>query len=90
MLFRTHAGPPDTVLHPGVLETLQALVAPERALVLATKGLRKYQHPILEALGILPYFNAILTPDSHHALKRNRAFYGDWPQQATLTILVGA
>lgn len=89
MLIRTHAGPPDTVLHPGVLETLQALAAPERALVLATKGLRKYQHPILEALGILPYFNAILTPDSHQALKRNRAFYGDWPQQATLTIMVG-
>ncbi|MDX9956683.1 MAG: haloacid dehalogenase-like hydrolase, partial [Anaerolineae bacterium] len=89
MLIRTHAGPPHAVLHPGALETLQTLVAPERALVLATKGLRKYQQPILEALGILPYFNAILTPDSHQALKRNRAFYGDWPQRATLVLMVG-
>ncbi|MBN1921237.1 MAG: HAD family hydrolase [Anaerolineae bacterium] len=88
-LIQTHAGPPHAVLHPGALEALQALVAPERAIVLATKGLRKYQQPILEALGILAYFNAILTPDSHQALKRNRAFYGDWPQRAMLTLMVG-
>ncbi|MDX9952589.1 MAG: HAD family hydrolase [Anaerolineae bacterium] len=88
-LIQTHAGPPYAVLHPGVREALQALVMPERAMVLATKGLRKYQQPILEALGILPYFDAILTPDTHQALKSSRAFYGNWPQQATLTLMVG-
>ena len=54
-----------------------------------TKGLRKYQQPILDALGLTPYFTAILTPDTQQALKRDRAFYGDWPARAALTVMVG-
>ena len=88
-LIRGHAGPPYANLHPGALEALRFLVKPERALVLATKGLRKYQQPILDALGLTPYFTAILTPESHQALKRDRAFYGDWPDRAALSIMVG-
>lgn len=88
-LIREHAGPPYAALHPGAPETLQALSAPERALVLTTKGLRKYQQPILDALGLTPYFTAILTPDTHQALKRDRTFYGDWPERAALTLMVG-
>lgn len=88
-LIRAHAGPPYSTLHPGALAALQALRTPERALVLATKGLRKYQQPIVDALGLTPYFTAMLTPDTHQALKRDRAFYGAWPEQAGLTIMVG-
>lgn len=88
-LMREHAGPPYARLHPGALEALSALATSERALVLATKGLGKYQRPILDALGLTPYFTAILTPDTQQALKRERAFYGDWPERAALTIMVG-
>ncbi|HUM36894.1 MAG TPA: haloacid dehalogenase-like hydrolase, partial [Anaerolineae bacterium] len=88
-LIREHARPPYAALHPGALEALQALAAPERGLIVATKGLRKYQQPILDALGLTPYFTAILTPDTQQALKRDRAFYGDWPARAALTVMVG-
>ena len=62
----------------GARETLIALQHPSRALVIATKGLIKYQRPVLEALGITHLFTEILTPDSHNALKKDRAFYGEW------------
>lgn len=88
-LIRAHAGPPYSTLYPGALAALQALRTPARALVLATKGLRKYQQPIVDALGLTPYFTAMLTPDTHQALKRDRAFYGAWPEQAALIIMVG-
>jgi FMN phosphatase YigB (HAD superfamily) len=65
------------------------LNAPHRALVVATKGLAKYQRPVLDALGLTPLITAILTPDTHTALKKHRAFFGDWPAQARLQIMVG-
>lgn len=71
------------------LAVLRALRAPGRALVVATKGLAKYQQPVLDALGLTPLFDDILTPDVHGALKRDRAFWGDWPQRARLAIMVG-
>ena len=62
----------------GARETLIALQHPSRALIVATKGLIKYQRPVLDALGITHLFTEILTPDSHNALKKDRAFYGEW------------
>jgi FMN phosphatase YigB (HAD superfamily) len=70
-------------------EVLQELNASHRALVVATKGLAKYQQPVLDALGLTPLFTAILTPDSHHALKKHAAFFGAWPSQTRLQIMVG-
>lgn len=64
-------------------ETLLALQHPSRALVVATKGLIKYQRPVLDALGIAHLFTEILTPDSHNALKKDRAFYGTWLHQTS-------
>lgn len=78
----------SSILDNGV-ETLKMLSAPHRALVVATKGLAKYQLPVLDALGLLPLFTAVLTPDTHNALKRNPAFFGDWPKQTRLQIMVG-
>ena len=61
----------------GARETLIALQHPSHALVIATKGLIKYQRPVLDVLGITHFFAEILTPDSHNALKKDRAFYGE-------------
>lgn len=68
---------------------LRQLTAPHRALVVATKGLAKYQRPVLDALGLTPLFDAVLTPDSYGALKKDRAFWGEWPGRVRLGIMVG-
>lgn len=90
-VLQAHCGPPYSVLHEGAREALEQLAAgrPRRALVLTTKGLRKYQLPILEALGLLPFFDDIITPDSGLALKQSIRFYGRWPQVTRLQIMVG-
>jgi len=72
-----------SALHDGAHEVLSQLRAPHRALVLATKGLIKYQRPILEALELDQFLDDVLTPDSHHALKKDRAFYGEWLRQTS-------
>lgn len=68
---------------------LRDLTADHRALVVATKGLGKYQLPVLDALKLTPLFTAILTPDNHQALKKHKAFFGDWPETTRLQIMVG-
>lgn len=68
---------------------LRELARPDRALVVATKGLAKYQRPVLDALGLTPLFTHILTPDTHNGLKKHRRFFGDWPSRARLTVMVG-
>ncbi len=68
---------------------LRELAAPHRALVVATKGLAKYQRPVLDALGLTPLFTSILTPDAHNGLKKHRAFFGEWPERARLAVMVG-
>ncbi|MBL8116459.1 MAG: HAD family hydrolase [Anaerolineae bacterium] len=70
-------------------EALSALTAPHRALVVATKGLARYQQPVLDALNLTHYFTAVITPDTHNGLKKHRRFFGNWPQQAIHAIMVG-
>ncbi|MEP6985805.1 MAG: hypothetical protein ABI970_09415 [Chloroflexota bacterium] len=71
------------------LESLQELAAPHRAIVIATKGLAKYQLQVMDALGITPLVTDTLTPDTHNGLKKHRHFFGEWPQRAKLSIMVG-
>jgi FMN phosphatase YigB (HAD superfamily) len=51
--------------------------------------LSKYQRPVLDRLGLTPLFTDILTPDVNHALKNDLAFFGAWPQAASLKVSVG-
>lgn len=90
-IVRAHPGSPFSSLHPGAMEALKMLAAarPRRALVLATKGLGKYQLPVIEALGLRPYFDAILTPEVNQALKNSPDFYKPWPELTRLQIMVG-
>lgn len=87
-LVRRHAATHSSVLD-YAHEALGALQSPERALVVATKGLAKYQLPVLDALGLTGYFTAILTPDVHNGLKKQRRFFGDWPERGRLAVMVG-
>ena len=88
-IVKAHAGPPDTTVLDNADVVLKQLASPQRALVVATKGLRKYQLPVLDALGLTPLFTDILTPDAHNAFKKDLAFFGEWPQAAPLRISVG-
>jgi len=88
-IANSHAGPPYSAVLDDAGQILRSLVSPQRAIVVATKGLRKYQLPVLDALGLTPLFTDILTPDVHHALKQEAAFYGHWPRSTRLQISVG-
>jgi FMN phosphatase YigB (HAD superfamily) len=88
-LVRSHASPPYTNVLETANEVLQQLTKPYRAIVAATKGLKKYQIPVLDALGLTPLFDDILTPDTHHILKQDLAFYGSWPTITRLQVSVG-
>jgi putative hydrolase of the HAD superfamily len=68
---------------------LRELAATERALVVATKGLAKYQRPLLDAAGLTPLFQDILTPDRCNALKKDSGFFADWPERVKRCIMVG-
>jgi FMN phosphatase YigB (HAD superfamily) len=88
-IVKTHVTPPDSILFEQAAEVLRELSKPGRAILAATKGLRKYQLPILEGLGLSPLFTEILTPDSNNALKQDLAFYGAWATSTRLQISVG-
>lgn len=87
-LVREHAAT-HSYLIDYAIETLQKLTAPHRALVVATKGLARYQLPVMNALGLTPYFTSILSPDSHNGLKKHRHFFGEWADYPALRMFVG-
>jgi len=87
---RQYAGPPYAQLYPGARQALEHLAAhPQRALVAATKGLARYQIPVLDGLGLTSLFTDILTPEGSQALKQELAFYGNWPACTAMQIMVG-
>jgi putative hydrolase of the HAD superfamily len=90
-VIRAHPGPPYAVLLPGAVQALERLTAgrPRRAVVLATKGLGRYQLPVLRATGLLHYFDDVLTPEITQALKYSPEFYGSWPARTRIQIMVG-
>ncbi len=87
-LVRAHAASHSSLLDHAV-DMLRELNAPHRALVVATKGLAKYQLPVLDALGLTPLFHSVITPDTHIGLKKHVKFFGDWPSNTRLQIMVG-
>jgi len=87
--IQNYIGMPQLSLYDGVREVLRELSTPERAVVLATDGLCKFQLPILQGFGLISYFDEILTPDSSNALKKTIEFYGEWPSKTNFQIMVG-
>lgn len=87
-LVRANAASHSSLLDHAI-DVLHELNAPHRALVVATKGLAKYQQPVLDALSLTPLFHSVITPDTHIGLKKHLAFFGDWPSTTRLQIMVG-
>lgn len=88
-ILRSHAYPPYSNILDDAQNVLRLISQPHRAIVAATKGLRKYQFPILDALGLTSLFTDVLTPDVNNALKTEIRFYGKWPNLTKLQISVG-
>jgi FMN phosphatase YigB (HAD superfamily) len=71
---------------------LAELKKPHRKLVVATKGLSKYQFPVLKALGLYDLFDDFLTPDRTGYLKSEAGYYSNYTDNAsddTLFIQIG-
>lgn len=68
---------------------LRALKNGNRKLVLATKGLSKYQKPILEITGLGNLFDDMLTPDITGYLKTSPQYFDRYQGQEALFIQVG-
>jgi FMN phosphatase YigB (HAD superfamily) len=88
-LVLTHAGPPHSRVLDHADIVFSQLLRRHRAIVAATKGLSKYQRPILDALKLARFFDDILAPDTTGSLKRDRDFYGEWLRSSELQIIVG-
>ena len=62
------------------VEVMQQLKQPHRKLVIATKGLSIYQLPVLDAVGLTPLFDDILTPDRTGYLKTEPDYFKAYTQ----------
>ena len=61
--------------YPGAAECLDRLRAEGHTLVSVTNGFRCYQEPVQRALGLLPRFAALITPDTAGAGKPQPSIY---------------
>lgn len=57
-------------------DVLAQLKQPHRKLVISTKGLSKYQEPVLKAVGLFDLFDDHLTPDRTGYLKTQPEYFG--------------
>lgn len=70
---------------PQVLEKLK----PGRKLVIATKGLSKYQDSVLRVTGLGDWFDDVLTPDITGFLKTSPGYFNRYRSEEALFIQVG-
>lgn len=63
-LVKKHSEKPKVyLLEKGILNILQQLKRRGYSLAAVTNGYRKYQLPVMSALGLSPYFDKIITPE---------------------------
>lgn len=60
-----------------------------RKLVIATKGLSKYQNPVLQVSGLDAHFDDVLTPDITGYLKTTKDYFEKYLDEEALFIQVG-
>ncbi|QPC82811.1 HAD family hydrolase [Phototrophicus methaneseepsis] len=65
-----------------------SLKAPHRQLVIATKGLSKYQYPVLRVSGLLDLFDGILAPDIAGLHKASPGYHNSYTRTAPDALIV--
>ena len=89
-LWRKFAHKDDVIINDKIHNVLDLLKAEGYPLIIATKGLSKYQYPVLEVAGLLDYFDEILAPDVTGYLKTTPAYFERYAdRENTLFIQVG-
>lgn len=90
-LWNAEASPQEVDILDDVPAVLKQLKQPHRKLVVATKGLTKYQYPLLDAVNLRGLFDDFLAPDLTGYLKTQPQFFHCYTQngQDTLFIQVG-
>jgi putative hydrolase of the HAD superfamily len=68
---------------------LRQLKTKQRLLVIATKGLSKYQDAVLAAAGLTLYFDDILTPDKTGYLKTSPGYFTKFRNRDDIFIHIG-
>lgn len=81
-LVHEHCQPPHIAVLDDADQILPQLRQPHRKLVVATKGLSKYQFPVLRALGLYDLFDDYLTPDRTGYLKTEADYYSRYTYNA--------
>lgn len=71
------------------LQVLRQLQAPHRQLILATKGLSKYQDPVLRLTGLDALLDDILTPDITGYLKTSDGYFDKYRSHTAVKIQIG-
>lgn len=89
VLWEKYAHADDVVIHDDAPQVLQNLKAPHRKIVLATKGLSKYQNPVLRVTGLDQLLDDILTPDITGYLKTSPEYFNKYAESDALKIQIG-
>lgn len=79
----------DVVVFDNAPDVLTELAAPHRKIVLSTKGLSKYQLPVLEVTNLKKHFDDILTPDITGYLKTQTGYFAKYADVDALKIQIG-
>lgn len=79
----------DIIVLDDAHQMLEQLKAEHRKLVIATKGLHKYQMPVLQATELHQHFDDILTPDKTGYLKTSPDYFKKYHDHDALFIQVG-
>ncbi|GAB4513487.1 MAG: hypothetical protein OHK0046_14220 [Anaerolineae bacterium] len=87
-LWREYADPGMVDVLDNASHVFQQIKAPHRTLVIATKGLRKYQDVVLETVGLASLFDDILTPDITGYLKTSPGYFARYTQTPTPTTFI--
>ena len=77
-LWQAYAHADEVELLDDSPRVMAALRNGQRRLVIATKGLSKYQLPVLQVGGLIELFDEILAPDLTGYLKTSPAYFGDY------------
>lgn len=88
-LWKAAANPKDVDILDDAHAMLEQVKAPHRKLVIATKGLSKYQNPVLNVTDLRRHFDDILTPDITGYLKTTPQYFDKYKEQDALFIQVG-
>ncbi len=88
-LWREHGTPEGVDVLDNAPHVITVLKQPHRKMVIATKGLSKYQDVVLRVTGLDGLFDDILTPDKTGFLKTSPGYFATYTRTPAVFIQIG-